>query len=381
MPAMILRRRQESLMNCSTDEQRHEPVVVAEHVRERVRLLLKPEAVALFDSGSATVHSGLARARNPFFPWRVDRTHAVAETTSEEVVPRGEAVVGRVGIAEVRLDEVRDSLAGAGSEPPVMSCGEDVTRLWRGKELGPDVKHVLEVGVYVSPRKHGEPGWGAHGPVEDGLYREADEVVALVLGGRLQDIVEEAKHYLVIPNLGGYQLDAMYRINWGDHAYLRLGSRIVTVWRLPGDLLEHLVEAHVDYGVILDELLESLQYGSQRILHTPQRTFLDLRDALGEPLLHHTMIFREPAANALWDEDVVRNPLTFTPGMNGYAMGLRSSIVSMMEAKYVRKAPAIHRIGSSMPLGRRLSTVTNFSGSSFLIPRLRWAPWGGRTSA
>ena len=167
-------------------------------------------------------------------------------------------------------------------------------------------------------------------------------------------------------------------MHWGDHAYLRLGSRIVTVWRLPRDLLKHLVEAHVDYGVTLDEPLESFYYGGPGSLNTPQRTFLDLRDVLGEPLHHHTMIFREPATDAAWDEDVVRDPLTFTPG---YAIGLRSRFVGMMEAKYVRKAPAIHRVGSSMPLGGRLSTVTNLSGSCFLIPRFRWAPWGGRTSA
>lgn len=45
------------------------------------------------------------------------------------IIPRGEVAMRHVRIAEVRLLEVRDCLAGTVSEPLIVSCGADVTQL------------------------------------------------------------------------------------------------------------------------------------------------------------------------------------------------------------------------------------------------------------
>ena len=65
------------------------------------------------------------------------------------------------------------------------------------------------------------------------------------------------------------------------------------------DLLEHLVEAHVDDGVAFDELLELLDDGRERPRVLLLRATVDLPDVLVEPLLELAVVLWQPLPNAV----------------------------------------------------------------------------------
>lgn len=82
-----------------------------------------------------------------------------------------------------------------------------------------------------------------------------------------------------------------------EAAHLRLASGIFIVRRLSGHLLEHLVEAHIDYRVCFDEPLEFLDNGMERLIAT--RRMLDLFYLLRQPGLEHVVVHRQPLTNAM----------------------------------------------------------------------------------
>ena len=77
-------------------------------------------------------------------------------------------------------------------------------------------------------------------------------------------------------------------ISWADYTYLRLTGRVVVVRGLSRDLLEHLVEAHVDRRVVLDKILEVLD--DRRKSGIPAYGMFDVSDLLVQPLLQDVVV-------------------------------------------------------------------------------------------
>jgi len=106
-------------------------------------------------------------------------------------------------------------------------------------------EHLLELCVDPRLAKHLEAGRGAHRPVDDRVNREADEVTSLPGGGRLNNQVEKFQHDAIVSDLG-------------------LSVRLLVVWWFVGDLVEHLVESHIDDRVSFNEVLEVFDDWKQR---------------------------------------------------------------------------------------------------------------------
>lgn len=87
MPAVIAERAQERLVDSSADKLRRELVVV-QHIANRIGLFFDPEHVSLFDVVSHLVGLRLACVcDDSVILRRRDGSDALAEDTSEEVVP------------------------------------------------------------------------------------------------------------------------------------------------------------------------------------------------------------------------------------------------------------------------------------------------------
>ena len=97
----------------------------------------------------------------------------------------------------------------------------------RSQELAPNVHDLLDVLVDHGIQERRKPRARAHGPVEEGVDRQADDVVLLCLGdpvgGCGEDVVDDAEHVVV-----------------GADLFLTAGVFFVLL--LFGDLVKHLRE-------------------------------------------------------------------------------------------------------------------------------------------
>lgn len=79
--------------------------------------------------------------------------------------------------------------------------------------------------------------------------------------------------------------------------YLRVALRVLVVRRFVGHLLKHLMEAHEDDGVALDEILELLDDRVEGIVDT--RRMLDVSDHLSEPIFQDVVVIGKPATKTM----------------------------------------------------------------------------------
>ena len=201
VPTMVVEHTEERLIDGPSDKVRCERVVV-EHVVERVWLALQVEFVESLDVGGDFVHGGFAgRVDDRVVIGVKDRTHVVSEVSREEVVPRREPVIWLSGVANVRLDETRHRRGRSGTEPTVVIGSEDVARGRRDEEACPDIKHLLELRIDQRIEECRESCSRTHRPVENSVNGGASETIDFE-GWRLgDDLVEQCKHRLVIPDL------------------------------------------------------------------------------------------------------------------------------------------------------------------------------------
>lgn len=81
--------------------------------------------------------------------------------------------------------------------------------------------------------------------------------------------------------------------------YLRLAGRIVVVRRLARHLLEHLMEAHEDLGIPLDQGLEVLDHRMELIVRLG--VLVDRGDLTTEPGVEDPLVVRHPSAYSMLD--------------------------------------------------------------------------------
>lgn len=136
-----------------------------------------------------------------------------------------------------------------------------------------------------------------HDIVEDGHHGHADHpdakrrVVPLWRLG--EDVVEDGEHVPVV-------------------SYLSLAGRIIIVRLLQGHLVPHLVEVHEDARVPLNELLEFLDHGDQRL----RRVLVDMGDVLRHPVVLNPVVGWKPGSEALGLIRSLVSPLAFTSLVN-----------------------------------------------------------------
>lgn len=103
-------------------------------------------------------------------------------------------------------------------------------------------------------------------------------------------------------------------------AHLWLSVGLIIIRRLGGDLVEHLVEPHIDDWVSLDEVLEVLNDWKQRNLDLG-----DFSDLYFEPSLQDAVVDWQPSAKAVRDKDwsfvgfAVVAHISIWRGINRYA--------------------------------------------------------------
>ena len=133
---------------------------------------------------------------------------------------------------------------------------------------------------------------------------------------------------------------------------MRLSVRLVIIRRLGGDLIEHLVESHVDDWVSLDEVLEVFNDWQQRKL-----VLGDCIDLLRKPSLQDAVVDWQPPAKAMGDEDwgfarfIVVAHAWFWREMRtyGYSKGT-SAYLSTLEDSGISSRRSLE---PSSPVGRR----------------------------
>ena len=201
VPTMVVERTEERLIDGPSDKVRREGVVV-EHVVERVRLALHVEFVESLDVGGDFINGRFAgRVDDRVVIGDNDWTHTVSEASCKKVVPRREPVVWLRGVAEVRLDEIRHSGGRSGTEPTVVIGSEDVARGRRSEEACPDIKHLLELRIDHRIEECRESCSRTHRPVENGVHGDSSETIDFEGWCLGDDLVEQRKHRLVIPDL------------------------------------------------------------------------------------------------------------------------------------------------------------------------------------
>jgi hypothetical protein len=115
-----------------------------------------------------------------------------------------------------------------------------------------------------------------HGPIQDGVERRANHsdriLVITPLRRCMQDMVEEFEHVVIV-------------------ADLLMTDRVILVRLLCWYLRKHRVDKDVDTGVLLNQILELLQYRVK-----PFWVVLDAIDNVGQPFFVYAVIRREPVS-------------------------------------------------------------------------------------
>src|SRR5579859_2803894 len=110
---MVVGRAQEGLIDGPADELT-DRIVIGQHVLERIRLALDPEAILALDVRADAIRRGLTGADDHLVVVRRGhRTLAVLEAPGEEVVPRGKAPVLVLRVVLVLLHADRALRLGA----------------------------------------------------------------------------------------------------------------------------------------------------------------------------------------------------------------------------------------------------------------------------
>ncbi len=125
----------------------------------------------------------------------------------------------------------------------------------------PGVNDLLELRVHLVVREQSESGRRAHWPVEDG-FDGCGEMQAPLAGlgarassGSLEPTIAPMRQSPAPP----WNIESRIA-----HLRSRIWVAIDIIWRLRGDLLEHLLKAHVNRGITLDQFLQFLNCGVKR---------------------------------------------------------------------------------------------------------------------
>lgn len=184
-----------------------------------------------------------------------------------------------MGCGWVALEVAREAGHGGHgitSEPPMPGLVvEDVDRSGRVEECGPRVEDLLELGVQGGIEEGDLPCGRVHRPVEDRVDGEAHQPRPVVGRGGPEDSVDELNHVAVVAHLR------------------RTCGRPFELLLIP-QLLEHLVELHVQRGITLDQVLQLLHHGMEW-----HRLRVDVTDEVAQPGVQDPLVARQPAADAV----------------------------------------------------------------------------------
>ena len=261
---------------------------MCEHVHDAVWLTLDPEFVAkvsvllnLEDFAFTCI------VDDAVVIWAVDRSYFVLEVSGEEVVPRGVTVMLLAWVTDEKVFKLvlglvrrvgnghHVSFAGR-SKPASLALVEDTGGLWLKKEFAPGVEDLLQHLVDLWVKEGGVAGRSRHWVVENGTHWYTDHADCLSrvgpYWGRTKDVVQDLEHVVVITDLPP--------AGW-----------ILLVDMFVRDLVEHGSEVHVHSCVTLDEVLEFLQRGDQRLL-----VFVSVLDLLAEPFAVCSAVIWQPCS-------------------------------------------------------------------------------------
>lgn len=251
--------------------------VMSQHIQGRIWLALDPEAIPQPHVRLHVEDFALAAVGNNVVVfWGSNWAHVLLELTCEKMIPGLESMVFRLGI---RTDEEVLELVGTTrgpvgnlhhillamlAEPALVVVAKDFCGSWGLEELAPFVKNVLEVGIDLWVKECGIARRGSHSVVEDCTHWNANhaDVGSCIrpMWRSGEGMVQDLEHFVVVSNLS-------------------LAGRILVIWLLVGNLVEHGVEPHVDSGVVLNEGLEIPQYWSQLL-----GVLCGIVDVMAEPL-------------------------------------------------------------------------------------------------
>ena len=146
-----------------------------------------------------------------------------------------------IGCLPIKISSRFESFQRRRPKPALLIRAQASRTGRRFQELAPNIHDLLDVLVHHRVQESRKPRARAHGPVEEGIDRQADDVVLLCLGDPVgwcgEDMVDDAEHVVV-------------------GADLLLTAGVFFVLLLFGDLVEHLGEKQIEASVGFDSILE-----------------------------------------------------------------------------------------------------------------------------